>query len=188
MTHLLTRTSLVAQPVFTKYPDCKYSNTTLVGFGTLVCLNRQVSATRGWNISLLHKWERLCFFIRPLRALLEHLAVGDVAQRVTDVPEYKASEVKMGLPKVFIKRLTSLLHHPPHIYGHLGTGALFQKRVLATHARQLAKKRITFLVKVSLAPRPHNTLPYHTISLIIDQPHHNMPYPVFTCTWEQGVF
>ena len=45
--YLLTRTSRVSQPVLTKYPDCKYSNTTLVGFGTLVCLEVGKSVQEG---------------------------------------------------------------------------------------------------------------------------------------------
>jgi len=41
---------------------------------------------RLWHLGVLHKWEGLSFFIRALWALLQHLAVGHVAQRVTNVP------------------------------------------------------------------------------------------------------
>ena len=147
-----------------------------------MCLNGQVSATRGWNISLLHKWERLCFFIRPLRALLEHLAVGDVAQRVADVPEYKASEVKMMSYRCATLCVVQCNCCSVNFTG--GGGSLRFSIIIIMDIMDNVRNFLDFSAR--LAPRPHNTLPYH--SLIIDQPHHNMPYPVFTCTWEQGVF
>ena len=46
------------------------------------------------HIFLLHKRERLCFFIRALWALFQHLAVGNVAQSVADVPVCTKDNVK----------------------------------------------------------------------------------------------
>ena len=76
------------QPVLTKYPDCKYSRTTFVGFGTLVCLNGIVTRSQCYEYFLLslNKGERLRLLLRTFWTLLQHLAVGDIAQRIADVP------------------------------------------------------------------------------------------------------
>lgn len=69
-------------------------------------------------IFLLHKRERFGFFIRTLWALLQNLAVGDVAQRITDVPVYKGENIvilNQGVNNgIFLNIFDTKMYHHKH--------------------------------------------------------------------------
>ena len=48
----------------------------------------------------LYKRERLGFFIRTIWALLQHFAVGHIAQCIANVPVDRATEVKTRMSKL----------------------------------------------------------------------------------------